>query len=279
MEKMIQQAAEVIANADSLIITAGAGIGVDSGLPDFRGTEGFWVAYPPLAKLGISFIEMANPKWFKKRPHLAWAFYGHRLNMYRRVVPHEGYQTLLKMTENKPGGYFVFTSNVDGHFQKAGFDEMLIEECHGSINHLQCSQPCSDKIWTADDLTVQVDETTFEAAEPLPHCKHCAAIARPNILMFGDWQWNPDRSQEQAVRFDIWLKNNRRKGYKTAIIELGAGVAVATVRYKSEMLIESEKATLIRINPQHNTVPKNHISIATGAKEGLTRIYNYLQNK
>ena len=55
---------------------SGAGMGVDSGLPDFRGQHGFWRAYPAIAGLGLSFEEMANPAWFKRDPHLAWAFYG-----------------------------------------------------------------------------------------------------------------------------------------------------------------------------------------------------------
>jgi len=65
---------------------AGAGMGVDSGLPDFRGDEGFWKAYPPMAKLGIRFSSMANPRWFESDPELAWGFYGHRLNLYRATV-------------------------------------------------------------------------------------------------------------------------------------------------------------------------------------------------
>lgn len=60
MDEEIQRAAELISEADALLITAGAG--VDSGLPDFRGNEGFWNAYPPYRKLGRSFIEMANSR-------------------------------------------------------------------------------------------------------------------------------------------------------------------------------------------------------------------------
>ena len=52
-------------------------MGVDSGLPDFRGDRGFWKAYPPYAKLGLHFAEMANPRWFDSDPELAWGFYGH----------------------------------------------------------------------------------------------------------------------------------------------------------------------------------------------------------
>jgi NAD-dependent SIR2 family protein deacetylase len=78
--KSLIKAAKILKNADALLISAGAGIGVDSGLPDFRGNQGFWKAYPPIAKLGKSFVEIANPHWFHRDPKLAWAFYGHRLN-------------------------------------------------------------------------------------------------------------------------------------------------------------------------------------------------------
>ena len=74
---------QVVAEADALLITAGAGMGVDSGLPDFRGDKGFWKAYPPFERLGVSFVDMANPAWFARDPELAWGFYGHRLQLYR----------------------------------------------------------------------------------------------------------------------------------------------------------------------------------------------------
>lgn len=64
----IQAAAELIADADALIITSGAGIGIDSGLPDFRGENGFWNAYPALGILGINFTQIANPKAFQQHP-------------------------------------------------------------------------------------------------------------------------------------------------------------------------------------------------------------------
>ena len=75
----IEKAAAAVAMADALLVTAGAGMGVDSGLPDFRGDKGFWKAYPPFERLGVSFVDMANPGWFARDPELAWGFYGHRL--------------------------------------------------------------------------------------------------------------------------------------------------------------------------------------------------------
>ena len=272
LEKNIKQASEVIKNADALFITAGAGIGVDSGLPDFRGNSGFWKAYPPIAKLGKSFSEMADPVWFYKNPEIAWAFYGHRLNLYRETIPHEGFFKLLELGKKKQYGYFVFTSNVDGQFQKAGFDDAFIEECHGSIHHLQCNQPCANDIWEIGEQKVNVDMEAFIATGELPKCKNCGGLARPNILMFGDWNWIPYRTNAQGERLQKWFQRLNIFNAKLAIIEMGAGNAVPTVRYKSQQTSKNIDSTLIRINPRDYDVPKGAIAIPLGAKEGINRI-------
>ncbi len=158
LANQIAMAAKLIKEADAILITAGAGMGVDSGLPDFRGDEGFWNAYPALAKTNVKFYEIANPSNFERNPKLAWGFYGHRLNLYRNTKPHAGFRMLRELAATKEHGYFVFTSNVDGHFRKAGFDPKRICECHGSIHHLQCINGCLHHIWDAGEFFPEVDE-------------------------------------------------------------------------------------------------------------------------
>lgn len=271
-----RNAAQTLDAADAVLIAAGAGIGVDSGLPDFRGNQGFWEAYPPIAKLGISFYEMANPQWFDHNPKLAWAFYGHRLNLYRSTLPHAGFKQILDYVTRTMKTYFIFTSNVDGQFQKAGYSDENIEECHGSIHHFQCSRPCCNKIWVADDIEVTVSEDIFEAQEPLPVCPVCSAVARPNILMFGDWGWISDRSRSQNNRLEEWLEQSRNQNL--VILEIGAGQAVATVRHFSERIASQDSAVLIRINPRDYNVPPNHISIQNGALSGIKGIFQYIKS-
>jgi NAD-dependent SIR2 family protein deacetylase len=276
MDDKIKRAAEAIKRAEALLITAGAGMGVDSGLPDFRGTQGFWRAYPVIAKLGLSFAEMASPAWFKRDPQLAWAFYGHRLNLYRKTTPHQGFIQLLKLGRSKAHGHFVFTSNVDGHFQRAKFAAQQVLECHGSIHHFQCSESCSDAIWEATGETVNIDEAVFRALEPLPRCRNCPALARPNILMFGDGSWQPQRTNAQQQRFAEWLKDLKKCSAKLAIIELGAGCAIPTVRHTSEWVQQKMGGTLIRINPREYQVPPGQIGLPLGAAEGVRRICDAL---
>src|SRR5256885_11999890 len=122
-------------------------MGVDSGLPDFRGDEGFWRAYPPYQRLGLRFVELADPVHFAEDPELAWGFYGHRLALYRDTKPHNGFAILKRWAETVPAR--VFTSNVDGQFQRAGFAGEHVAEVHGSIHHLQWQKPCGDRILAA----------------------------------------------------------------------------------------------------------------------------------
>src|SRR5690349_17711447 len=117
-EDALRAAARLIGEADALVIAAGAGMGVDSGLPDFRGDEGLWRAYPALGRGRLGFAAIASPATFRRDPPLAWGFYGHRLDLYQRTVPHEGFALLRRWAAGRAHGAFVFTSNVDGQFQK-----------------------------------------------------------------------------------------------------------------------------------------------------------------
>ncbi len=266
------RAAALIRSAEALLISAGAGMGVDSGLPDFRGPEGFWRAYP--AFKGRQFHEMSNPRWFVDDPVLAWGFFGHRLNLYRAAVPHGGFAILRKWAERCPS-FFVFTSNVDGQFAKAGFDADALVECHGTITMLQCTDStCAQPLWPARDLVVDVDPETIRATSPLPLCPTCGKLARPNILMFGDGEWRDERTSEQEARLNAWLRENR--GKKIVAIEMGAGLAVPTVRVTSERLSDA----LVRINPREPEVPRDaDVGLPFGALHALTEIDRHLEHE
>ena len=269
----IDRAVKAIAECDALLIGAGAGMGVDSGLPDFRGNEGFWKAYPPMRRAGLSFYDLANPEWFDSDPSRAWGFYGHRRNLYRETQPHSGFQTLLNWGLAKSGGYFVFTSNVDGHFQAAGFESERVVECHGAINRQQCASPCSRKIWHAEAEEIDVDLESFRADGDLPACVECGEMARPNILMFGDTGWIEDATERQYDRYAKWL--NDVSSLQLTIIEIGAGTAVPTVRRACERRAAGPNGTLVRINPRESQ-GENAISISLVAKAALDAINDQL---
>lgn len=265
---MPERAAQVIREAEVFIITAGAGMGVDSGLPDFRGDQGFWNAYPVYARLGLSFVDCANPEHFERDPAFGWGFYGHRTNLYRATVPHEGFQIIRRWIQHNSAEYFVVTSNVDGQFQKAGYADDRVVEVHGSIHHLQCLTPCCRSIWPNDEH-IPINQETMRSRS-IPGCPYCHGVSRPNILMFGDWSWISDRTDGQRRKFNSFLDNHR--GKRTVVIEIGAGRAIPTIRYTSEGLGETPGTTVIRLNPREAEIDAPHISLEFGALEGLRTI-------
>src|SRR5690606_16833691 len=199
------------------------------------------------------------------QPTLAWGFYGHRLNLYRRTPPHHGFALLRAWADRKPQGAFVFTSNVDGHFQKAGFDPQRVMECHGSLHWLQCLRRCGESYWSAEDWTPRVDETRCQLLSPLPGCPRCGGLARPNVLMFDDPGWLPVRSQGQHDRLDAWLGTVS----SPVVIELGAGTAIPSVRWFGTSL----GFPLIRINLREPALSEcAGVSLPGGALATLTAL-------
>lgn len=264
-QNILQIASSLLNGATGLVITAGAGMGVDSGLPDFRGSQGFWNAYPALGSAGLHFEDIANPRAFQEDVHRAWGFYGHRLNLYRRTEPHDGFGILLAIQKHFSRGAFVFTSNVDGQFGKAGFPEDRIVECHGSIHFLQCLNSCQPKIWSAESFHPAIDDQNCRLLSDCPVCLVCNGPARPNVLMFGDGKWIAVRTVGQMNRFRTWFRTVSRP----VVIEIGAGQSVPTVRSFGESL----GCPLIRINPREWDVSRrDDIGIKAGALEGIQMV-------
>jgi len=261
----IVRAARLIADADALLVTAGAGVGIDSGLPDFRGPGGFWKAYPGLGRRRLEFTDIASPEAFEAVPRIAWGFYGHRLAVYRATIPHDGFRLLQAWGSRMRHGLRVFTSNVDGQFQKAGVPQAHVTECHGSIHHLECLDNCGEPVWSADALVPDVDENACEWRGALPTCPGCGGLARPNILMFYDGGWEGRRYEASEMALREWLDHTHR----LVVVEIGAGTAIPSVRRFGE----ATRAPLVRINPREGGVARaEDVSVTEPALAALRAI-------
>lgn len=252
---------DLITNTDAIALFAGAGMGVDSGLEQYRSTDGTWTKHIEHAGQKIKLIDLMTHAAFEEQPTLAWSFIQSQIKKYSTTEPHIGFSLLLDLIKEKD--YFVITSNIDAHFQKAGYDPLKIYECHGSIFNMQC----------LDILERDIFPTPFN--EPIPKCPKCGGNCRPNVMLFGDWLWIPENSIRQQLRYIEWQKKNKNK--TILIIEIGAGKTIATIRKQAESLAES-KHTLIRVNPKDFEVTKpNYIGFEMGALEWIEIINFYFK--
>lgn len=257
--------------ADALVINTGAGMGRDSGLADYRGEGGQWGAVE--SDTGQSVFEIVNPQSFLDNPTLAWGIFLKRLEEYQNTQPHEGFQILLNWIERYELDYFALTSNIDGHFQKAGFEEARIREMHGSLAYFQSANPTiAPELWRNErpiaTLLQELEKGIF------PTCPISGLPARPNVYMFRDDTYMNTISKQQDTHFQAFLQRNA--GKKIVVFEIGSGPHVQTIRLKTRMLKTDFGAKIIRINPKDYTIKPPHIGIAKGALEALREIENYL---
>ena len=76
--------------------------------------------------------------------------------------------------------------------------ENVCNACTNTLDQPHPKQePCRDEIWSANAFQPDVDEKNCRLRNLAPICPHCGGLARPNVMMFGDWDWIDRRSSEQ----------------------------------------------------------------------------------
>ncbi|MFM0033681.1 Sir2 family transcriptional regulator, partial [Paraburkholderia strydomiana] len=94
---------------------------------------------------------------------------------------------------------------------------------------LQRLEVCANDTWPADEFRPLVNQKT-SLRKPNARCPRCGSLARPNILMFGDWSWVDVPYEKQRERLAARIASVS----KLVVVELGAGKGSPTVRRFSE---------------------------------------------
>lgn len=159
VSRQFEIAAELINKADGLIIAAGAGLGVDSGLPDYRTSKGLYTAACVAQGDVGEFAQMGSALYLDSDPMDFWRFQWWLYEQFLNATPHRGYANLLQMATSRPRGYVVYTSNVDQYFVRAGFSPDRVFECHGSMRCLQCARNCHYALYPLHSAYTEVKST------------------------------------------------------------------------------------------------------------------------
>jgi len=271
LNRKIKKAKALLQEADAILVVAGNNMNSEGRIYEFQKFEGLLKDIQGIRNL--KYEDLFSPQWFDIDPKMAWAVYGYIYEIIKnRKVP-EGYILLKKFLRSKK--FFIYTTCIDGLFMKAGFPENKIVESNGNIHYLQCVKPCKTEIWKAVNLDVKIDMKTFEALEPLPRCKYCGGIARPNILLFNDIYWVSTRTEFQRMFYRYWLNKVTESKYKFVILELDAGTEPLSPRLQTERILSLYGGRLIRINENNCKVSsREDIGLPMSGEEGLKLLLN-----
>jgi len=167
IEQNIIKAAKMIIKANKIVALTGAGISVESGIPDFRGPSGLWKKYNP---------EIASISFFQKNPEEFWKFSLEIWKVLKHAKPNPAHKALAKL-EKLGKLQCVITQNIDGLHQKAGSKKVL--EIHGSANWLICT---SCRARHPSEMVVK----QLKSGMTIPLCNLCGGLLRPDAVLFGD---------------------------------------------------------------------------------------------
>lgn len=269
--------AQHVHDADVLLVAAGAGMGVDAGLPDYYG--GIHLAHPRISEMGLNIYDLSSHTLFEHNPTLAWGHWITRQREYMNTTPHTGYHILRDWSNNSQRSVRVVTTNLDRHFLRAGFASDNIFEMHGSMYDAQCMHDCGVDPWSLDISNMSpVDSNTMRLLGPSPLCIQCGGPARVCTSLATDGHWNSSQVDAARIRHESFFRELTAEQILT-VLEIGCGTVMPKVRIESTRIAEEHRtrggrATHIRINLHQadiNQHPDN-ISLPLGALEALRAI-------
>lgn len=247
--------AEVIKNAEGILIGAGAGLSTSAGLTysgerfekyfrDFREKYGIRDMYSG----GFYPFETLEEYW-------AWWSRHIFVNRYMKA-PTPVYDDLLRIVEEKD--YFVLTTNVDHQFQMAGFDKERLFYTQGDYGLWQCSKPCHQKTYDNEETVREMIEQQKEMRIPSEQIPRCPKCGRPMTMnLRSDDTFVEDEGWHAAAsRYEAFLR--RYSGKHILYLELGVGMNTpGIIKYPFwQMTARNPQAVYACVNKGEAYVPK-----------------------
>lgn len=230
-----------------VLVLTGAGVSAESGIPTFRGKDGYWRNLDP--------TKLATPEAFARDPQLVWEWYHERRKRIRNARPNAAHEAIARLA-HRTEEFLLVTQNVDDLHARAGVPAKKIVQIHGDIFVTRCSR-CDCRAELCDAETNNVgDQIGLAGARPstadnehdngVPNCPQCNALMRPGVVWFGEQlPW------DKLERVEDFLDGG------TCDVVIVAGTT-ATFGYIVDWALRGSRdgAELIEVNPEETPLSR-----------------------
>ena len=233
MDSLMERAANRLLDAHLAVALTGAGISVESHIPDFRSAGGLWSRFNP--------DEYATIEAFRADPERVWNMFRELDAIIARAKPNRAHLGLGEL-ERMGCLHYVITQNVDNLHQAGGSGNVI--EYHGNSSTLSC-------LWCG---------TTYPVAEKreeyVPRCR-CGKVLKPDVILFGEI------IPEEALELSFELASSA-----DTLMVVGTSAVVSPVN-TIPSIAKHNGATVIEINTERthlsNTVTDIFLQGGAGA--------------
>ena len=211
-----------------VLVLTGAGVSAESGIPTFRGKDGYWRNLDP--------TKLATPEAFARDPQLVWDWYRERRERIRNAQPNAAHAAIAKLAQHADE-FLLVTQNVDDLHARAGMSAQDMVQIHGDIFVTRCSR-CEFRRFE--------HEHEYEQEHEIPRCSECNALMRPGVIWFGEQlPWN------ELQRVESYLD----RGPGNVVIVAGT---TATFGYIIDWALRASRngGELIEVNPEETPLSR-----------------------
>lgn len=239
MDQVLEACRAALAKKGHIIALTGAGVSAESGIPTFRGKEGYWTIgareYHPQ--------ELATFEAFEQMPWSVWAWYLYRRGVCMAAAPNAGHHALVEMANRHADRFALVTQNVDGLHRRAGSPDSSTFPIHGDISLMRCTHTCLD-LWPIPDSVPALarGEDVTDAIKAQLVCPRCGVMTRPHVLWF-DESYDEER---------YYLMTVRGLAQRAALLVVAGTSAQTNLPWQVVTLAKRAGATIVDINPEDN---------------------------
>jgi NAD-dependent deacetylase len=191
---VLQQAA---ARRGPLVVLTGAGVSAESGIPTFRGPEGYWT----VGSRHYQAEEMATAAMFRRAPENVWGWYLYRRGVCLAAAPNPGHLALVQLEAALGERFVLVTQNVDGLHLRAGNTGARTLQVHGNLHWMRCARECTPEL-----RPLPAEWVSHPSGTPLApaeagrlRCAQCGGWMRPHVLWFDETYDEPRYRFETAL--------------------------------------------------------------------------------
>jgi len=213
-----------------VLILTGSGVSAESGIPTFRGKDGYWRNLDP--------IKLATPEAFARDPQLVWEWYRERRRRIRNARPNAAHQAIARLAQCT-NDFLLATQNVDDLHARGGIPAQKMVQIHGDIFVTRCSRCEFERYDYKHDHEQEQEES-------IPKCSQCTALMRPGVVWFDEHlPWN------EVVRVETFLDS----GPCDVVIVAGT---TATFGYIIDWAFRGSQGRghLIEVNPEETPLSR-----------------------
>ncbi|MFT3692341.1 MAG: Sir2 family NAD-dependent protein deacetylase [Kofleriaceae bacterium] len=241
MDEVVAKIKAALARSGTVIVLTGAGVSAESGIPTFRGKEGYWTVgsreYQP--------TELATHRAFTEMPWDVWAWYLYRRGVCRAATPNDAHYAIARLDGAFQNDRFALvTQNVDGLHRRAGSPAARTFAIHGDIDRMRCAEDCVASSWLipASVPAIAKGDAVSDAVKAQLVCPACGGMARPHVL------WFDEAYDEPNYRLDTV----RDLASSAALVIVIGTSAQTNLPIQVVMLAGRNGGTIVDINPEDN---------------------------